>query len=195
MDDFDILLDSGRSALALALSLVPKKYGNIPIFGKTCRVVHNVINFEGFKSDIFPLEFNAYSSIGNIDAVVATQPCDMSSFLEMGVPVIEDSALYWEKGYRGLGDFTIFSFNWGKPICLGGGGGLNIRDPQTREKARSLVKQTGSYWHSRLRGLMFEPNLYQLGKRVLYFYEPRYDQEQPKLMNPKLIKLLEKKLL
>jgi|SRR5579864_1359331 len=181
-DQFDILLDSGRSALRIALSLIPKKYGAVVLRGETCRVVYDVIESAGFK-----LTDDDY------DAVIATQPCNMFDFEHLDIPVIEDAARFCPPGYRGVGDFTIFSFNWGKPICMGGGGALNVKDKETREKARMLVSETGSYWQSRLRGMMFEPSLYQLGKKILWFYEPRYDHEPPRLMNPKLVKLLKRR--
>ncbi|MCP4743816.1 MAG: hypothetical protein GY871_16550 [Actinomycetales bacterium] len=141
---------SGSRALEMILSSVPRKTGRIVVQSYTCRLVLEAIVRAGFVP--VPIDFtNAPNTIaadsvrdvidGGIDAFIVTHlfgiPFDCREIVEQcrsaGVPVVEDCAHTLggriDDAYAGaLGDAAFFSFNYDKPIPLGWGGLVAIRE-------------------------------------------------------------------
>jgi dTDP-4-amino-4,6-dideoxygalactose transaminase len=74
-------------------------------------------------------------------------PADMGPILEVagqaGLPVIEDCCHTLRSTYRGkqvgaFGAAAFYSFEWGKPIVAGLGGGLVANDPALRERIEGM---------------------------------------------------------
>ena len=105
-------------------------------------------------------------------------PADMDPILdiarEAGLPVIEDCCHTFTSTYRGalvgtLGTASFYSYEWGKPIVAGLGGGAVANDPALRER---LLEDYAGYSEpgmarlARIQaqynafGLLFRPRLY-----------------------------------
>lgn len=133
---------SGREALAHLLKKIPKGKGYVPAF--TCPVIKEIVEREGFTC--IPYDFASEPGIFDWDQLISGLKEDASFFMvthyygvpvdfrpllaecrKLGIAVIEDCAHTWgglieDEKVGGLGDASIFSFNYDKPIGLGWGG-------------------------------------------------------------------------
>lgn len=70
--------------------------------------------------------------------------CDIDSFREFGLPVIEDCCQFFANNINGLnvgkkGDISVYSFNATKCLTTGEGGGISTEDDELAEKLRALL--------------------------------------------------------
>jgi len=150
------LLDSGRSALFLALKILKCEGHEVLVNAYTTDIVHKTIFAAGAKPrpyDINPetlepdLDSIRNEWTDNVSAIVHTGlfglPCNPSGIreesLRRNVPMIEDSCnsfgTLWHGEQCGLfGDLAIFSFRVGKPLSSGGGV-LIINNPRIKKRS------------------------------------------------------------
>lgn len=78
-------------------------------------------------------------------------PVDMDRVLklakEKNLYVIEDCCHTWESSFKGkpIGSFghaSFYSYEWGKPLVLGGGGSARVNEPKIREKVESIYERS-----------------------------------------------------
>lgn len=143
-----LFVSSGREAMRLALSLLePRSDAMVMVPNFTCPVVGDAVAQAGFQVCLFDFApaarwphwdvLESALRAGRIVAIIVPHlfglPCDIRPLLNMahhyGVFVIEDCAhclggQIHDRMVGTLGDFSIFSFNYDKPISLGGGGML-----------------------------------------------------------------------
>lgn len=134
-----LLTGNGRTALYLALLEFKGKTVAMPAF--TCPIVFDTIVKAGCKPLLVDIELETF----NIDpskipesaeAVVAVHsygvPFKVKEILKQGKPVIEDCALgfgskYKEKIIGTFGDYSFFSFSFGKNFGIRNGGILLVK--------------------------------------------------------------------
>jgi dTDP-4-amino-4,6-dideoxygalactose transaminase len=136
--------------MEMILSSVPRRTGRIVVQSYTCRLVSEAISRAGFVP--VPIDFtNAPNTISadsvrdaigrGVDAFIVTHlfgiPFDCREIVELcgsaGIPIIEDCAHTLGGRIDGahvgtLGDAAFFSFNYDKPVPLGWGGLVAIRE-------------------------------------------------------------------
>lgn len=157
------LLDSGRSALLVALKMFGCAGREVLVNAYTTGIVHQTILAAGAKPkpfDLVPdtLEPNLDSVRRNWSdrtaAVIHTGlfglPCNPGELSEeakrRGVPLLEDACnsfgATWEGRLCGqFGSATILSFRIGKPLSSGGGA-LITSDPRTAQRIVDRIKDT-----------------------------------------------------
>ncbi len=152
-----LMVDSGSNALHLAVRLLDLPAGSsviLPSF--TWVACAHAVLMAGCRPvfcDVDPDTQNVTVDTirphleANTTAILvvhyAGKPVDLAPILELGLPVIEDAAHAVDSRYRGracgsLGDIGIYSFDAVKNLTTGSGGGLTVRDPALRERARQL---------------------------------------------------------
>lgn len=152
-----LFLDSGSNALFLAVALLDLLRGSeviVPTFTwVSCAQAVVLAGHRPVFCDVDPRTQNvtaetiAARRTPRTAAVMvvhyAGKPVDMDPILELGLPVIEDTAHAVDSRYRGrpcggLGDVGIYSFDAVKNLTTGTGGGITMRDPDLLERARKL---------------------------------------------------------
>ncbi len=98
-------------------------------------------------------------------------PADVDSFLDLGVPVIEDcahslGAIYRGRPVGGLGSISLFSFEGSKIIAAGEGGVVLSREKKIADRLMELRQgQGGNFaYHYRLSDLLASVALVQISK-------------------------------
>ena len=157
-----IFTDSGRTALKLCLSFLKHRSNRVALPAYTCPVLYEVILDAGFEPVPIDVEYETMElneqnlqneSLSGLDAVIVVHlfgdPVSVKRTrnLIQEIPIIEDcaqgiGALKDSKPVGGDGDFSIFSFGFGKTITGGIGGALSINKGGLLEnvkKARDLV--------------------------------------------------------
>ncbi len=166
VDKTALFVPSGRDALLLALKYIKPRGGNfvlVPNF--TCPVVGDAILGAGLQICTFDFSpqadwkhwksLEAIMQSGKVNAVIIPHlfglPCDIRPLLKIArryhISIIEDCAHCFGGKIDGIpvgtrGDFSVFSFNYDKPMSLGGGGML-VCDPlyMDREKLMTLKSE------------------------------------------------------
>ncbi len=159
-----LFVPSGRAALRIALGML-KTQGrrNVLVPAFCCRFVGEAIVQAGMRpllidsgATVGSIDWNACDAVirrGDVAAVVVPHlfglPLDIRPLLEQaqhyGAVVIEDCAHCLGGRVGGtpagaFGDFSIFSFNYDKPISLGGGGML-VCNPSSLLDRRALESE------------------------------------------------------
>lgn len=152
-----LMVDSGSNALYLAMRLLDLPAGSsviLPSFTWVacahavllagCRPVFCDVDLETQNVTVETVRPHLGREVAAIMVVhYAGLPVDLAPILDLGLPVIEDAAHAVDSRYRdqacgGLGDVGIYSFDAVKNLTAGSGGGLTVRDPALRERARQL---------------------------------------------------------
>jgi dTDP-4-amino-4,6-dideoxygalactose transaminase len=158
-----IALDSGRSAIALALRLLKVRMGEqILLPGFVCPILYDVVVSAGLKPVPVDVSLEDYN-IDVADIAKADDPhvivpvhlfgksynlSEVSSFAEKnGLVVVEDAAQAFGLQLGGkkagsLGDVAILSFGFGKIITGGSGGALVINRDDLIQEASDAVYET-----------------------------------------------------
>jgi len=167
-----IALDSGRSALALALRLLKLRIGDrvlLPAF--VCPVLYDVVASAGFKPFPVDVSYENYnidvSSIKETNNSKAIIPVhlfgksynltEIKKFADYnGLAVIEDAAqaLGLESDHKKIGSFgdlAILSFGLGKIITGGGGGALVINRDDLVQPAFDAINEISTVSSSRIK--------------------------------------------
>jgi dTDP-4-amino-4,6-dideoxygalactose transaminase len=161
MEKFEInnfaMVDSGSNALFMAvklLNLPPNSEiiipsftwvscaqavllaGHKPIF---CDVDLSTMNIR--KEDILPKISKKTKALMIVH--YAGLPVDIDPILELGLPIIEDSAHAVDSRYKGkpcgtIGDIGIFSYDAVKNLTVGEGGGITCKNKDLLEKAKIM---------------------------------------------------------
>jgi len=156
------LLDSGRSALLIALDLLGCSNREVLVNAYTTDVVHSTIIAAGAQPQLFdinPITLEpAPDSIrqmkfDNIALIIHTGlfglPCNPTGLLfeaqKHSIPLVEDACnsfgTRWREGLCGqYGSLAILSFRVGKPLSSGGGA-LLTRDLVLADKIRSRLRR------------------------------------------------------
>ncbi|WP_108668484.1 DegT/DnrJ/EryC1/StrS family aminotransferase [Euzebya rosea] len=138
----------GRVAMATALRILnldPKSRVGLQAY--TCRAVpdavvaagHHPVFVDTAERSIFPGAAQVRSA-GHLDAFIvqhtfgATFPRTSLEALPSSVPIIEDAAHRTDAPYfeEGRAFASVFSYEWGKPLPLGRGGGLVLNEEYRR---------------------------------------------------------------
>ncbi len=153
-----VSVNSGTSALRLALALIGVGPGDEVISTPYTMVATNTAILEQFAKPVFA---DVQYETANIDpndisrhitektkAIICVhwggQPCDMDEIRqiasEYNLPVIEDSAhalgaMYKDKAIGTISEFTVFSFQAIKHITTGDGGMISIKNKDKYEEA------------------------------------------------------------
>lgn len=156
------LVDSGRSALGLALKSIKNNTGRIALPAYTCPILYEIVLASGFTPVPIDVDYNTLqmqtSSLleeikNGVDAVIAvhlfgdpisieeTKQCTNDTL------VIEDcaqaiGALDGSVSVGAKGDFAIFSFGIGKVITGGIGGALATREEVSTVKSPDPLPST-----------------------------------------------------
>jgi aminotransferase len=155
--DHFLMVDSGSNALHLAVRLLDLPAGSsviLPSFTWVscahavlmagCRPVFCDVDIATQNVTVDTIRPHLDAQTAAIMVVhYAGKPVDLAPILDLGLPVIEDAAHAVDSRYRGracgsLGDIGIYSFDAVKNLTTGSGGGLTVRDPSLRERARQL---------------------------------------------------------
>ena len=155
--DHFLLVDSGSNALHLAVRLLDLPVGSsviLPSFTWVscahavlmagCRPVFCDVDPDTQNVTVDTIRPHLTAGTSAIMVVhYAGKPVDLEPILELGLPVIEDAAHAVDSRYRdracgSLGDVGIYSFDAVKNLTTWSGGGLTVRDPERRERARQL---------------------------------------------------------
>jgi len=156
-------LDSGRSALALALRLFKLKPGEkvlLPAF--VCPILYDVILSMGLKPIPVDVSFKTYNidisqikkaQIKDVRLMIIVhlfgKSCNMDEIIEFtnnnGLYLIEDAAQALGAEYKGkkigtFGDVSILSFGLGKVITGGSGGAIIINNSEFLDDLK-LIKE------------------------------------------------------
>ena len=159
--DYAVALNSGTSALHLALKAIDLKAGEeVVVPTMTFTATAEVVCYFNAK----PVLVDIDRSTGNVDvsaiekaitaktrAIIPVHygglPCDMDNILELAESrslfVIEDAAHSLPAWYKGkpigtIGDLTCFSFYATKPLATGEGGMVTTENEEWAEKMRML---------------------------------------------------------
>jgi len=154
-------LDSGRSALLIALDVLGCSGREVLVNAYTTDVVHHSIVAAGAVPRMFDLkpetlepdlDFVRGMKCANVGAIIHTGlfglPCNPTGMLQeaqkLGIPLIEDACnsfgTRWQDKLCGrFGSLTILSFRVGKPLSSGGGA-LLTGDPALAAKIRERLK-------------------------------------------------------
>ncbi|WP_420578293.1 DegT/DnrJ/EryC1/StrS family aminotransferase [Ekhidna sp.] len=155
-NDF-VLVDSGSNALFMAVKLLdlpPQSEIIIPSF--TWVSCAQAILMAGHHPVFCDVEIDTQNV--SIETIVphitkktkaimvvhyAGKPVNIDPILELGIPVIEDTAHAVDSMYHGkacgtLGDIGVFSFDSIKNLAMGEGGGIIANDPEKLEIARKM---------------------------------------------------------
>ena len=142
---------------AVLRALFPDGGARIGVQAFTCPVVFEAIRHSGNKPVFFDVDNDATVSLADlkarqneIDAVIVTHtfgiPADCRAIRHIigDKPLIEDCAHAVFSSYDGmptgrLGDAAFYSFGLAKPISLGGGGLLRVRDPKLAKKTERIA--------------------------------------------------------
>lgn len=155
--DHFLLIDSGSNALHLAVRLLELPAGSsviLPSFTWVscahavlmagCQPVFCDVDPDTQNVTVDTIRPHLASDTSAIMVVhYAGKPVELTPILDLGFPVIEDAAHAVDSRYGGracgsLGDVGIYSFDAVKNLTTGSGGGLTVRDPERRERARQL---------------------------------------------------------
>jgi aminotransferase len=155
--DHFLMVDSGSNALHLAVRLLDLPPGSnviLPSFTWVscahavlmagCRPVFCDVDEDTQNVTVETLRPHLDDRAAAILVVhYAGKPVDLAPILALGLPVIEDAAHAVDSRYRGRacgghGDIGIYSFDAVKNLTTGSGGGITVRDPERRERARQL---------------------------------------------------------
>jgi dTDP-4-amino-4,6-dideoxygalactose transaminase len=152
-----VFTDSGRTALKLCLLLLNHKSNRIALPAYTCPILFEVILDAGFEPvpvdvEYQNLEMNLDSlqkeASSGLDAVISVHlfgdPISVKRTRNLirDIPIIEDCAqgIGAHKDSKPVGadgDFSIFSFGFGKTITGGVGGALSINNSEFLDKIKA----------------------------------------------------------
>ena len=208
-------LDSGRSALTAALSVLPlpkKARIGVPVY--TCSAVFDAIAAAGHIPVFLDIELDYYTIDpaplakikDGLDALVAVHtfghPFDFDAVRTAcgDIPIIEDCAHAMTAEYKGkrigsFGDAAIYSLRPGKLLGSGGGGMLVLRNPDLAKESSLESKMSHSS-----RGRLFIHYLQAMAggmlNRSLSALDSRPDSSHMKIgrMTPGDLALLERRL-
>jgi dTDP-4-amino-4,6-dideoxygalactose transaminase len=160
------LVDSGTSALVLALRTAVRRGGTVAFPGFACVDLAAAASFAGVRVRLYDVDPQTLSpdldSVSRVlqrgvDAVLVAHlfgyAADVPSVRELaqaaGVPTIEDAAqgaggLLGGRRLGSIGDLVVVSFGRGKGLCAGGGGALlAFADPWTSAVDALAVPSSG----------------------------------------------------
>lgn len=160
------MLDSGSNSLFLAIYLLNlPKNSEVILPSFTWIACANAVVLAGLKPVFADVEIDTMNvSVDTIKKVItentscvmvvhfAGLPVDMDPIIELGYPVIEDSAHAIYSEYKGhpcgsLGDVGIFSFDAVKNLAVGEGGGIVCKNDALKIRAQELrycgIKKSG----------------------------------------------------
>lgn len=160
------LVDSGTSALVLALRTAVRRGGTVAFPGFACVDLAAAASFAGVRVRLYDVDPQTLSpdldSVSRVlqrgvDAVLVAHlfgyAADVPSVRELaqaaGVPTIEDAAqgaggLLGGRRLGSIGDLVVISFGRGKGLCAGGGGALlAFADPWTSAVDALAVPSSG----------------------------------------------------
>lgn len=153
----------GRVALYSILKVLGvKKHDHVALQAFTCLAVPEAIMAAGAIPQYIDIDDNLCMSpedlkkkiTGKTKAIIIQHtygiPADMDDLLEIAlqknIPVIEDCchtylSMYKQKRVGSFGIAGFYSFEWGKPIVAGIGGGLNINSNDLESEIQTLYKK------------------------------------------------------
>lgn len=154
----------GRVALAVALKALGIRGGEeVAIQAFTCVAVPEGVIASGGIPRYVDVEENGINldwrslegAINSRTKAIVVQhtfgiPCDLVKIeavaSKYGIPIIEDCCHTLTSTYRGrtvgeFGQFSFYSYEWGKPIVAGLGGSLRVNEERMRQKVAEQFQQ------------------------------------------------------
>lgn len=158
-----VAVNSGTMAIEVALRILEIGPGDEVILPSyVCAAPWQAIQRVGAQAILVDIEPHTFQiSAGSAEAAITSRtraiivphlfglPADLTAFLELGVPIIEDcaqtlGALERGRAVGSVGTVTICSFYANKLLCAGEGGMVLSNDPVLLERARRLREYDGA---------------------------------------------------